>query len=157
MTDKPTKRLSLKHKATAPELIENGTQTRPRSRKRIIRRAELPANKLSTTKAPPKAKPKPKKAAKSTPPKKVGASPSDIRLANLNAHLNNHSEAWREFKPLVIGVEKEVFRCIAAHHLSASKRVVQRLLRQHTQDERYQHNLLAGGVRYHLDGTAASG
>ncbi len=151
MTDKPTKRLSLKRK-TAPELTENGTQTRLRSRKRIIRRAELPANKLSTTKAPPKAKPKPKKAVKPTPSKKAGTSPSDIRLHNLNTHLNNASEAWSEFKPLVIGVEKEVFRYIAAHHLSASKRVVQRLLRQHTQDERYQRNLLAGGGRYHLDG-----
>ncbi|PID34145.1 MAG: hypothetical protein CR976_01840 [Thiotrichales bacterium] len=71
--------------------------------------------------------------------------------------MSNDSEAWREFRPLVIGVEKEVFRYIAAHHLSASKRVVQRLLRRHTQDERYQRNLKAGGGRYHLDGTFFSG
>ncbi len=152
MTEKPRKALSLKLKANTGTVEENPAQRFTRRHKRIIRREELPANKLSNTKAPPKPKPKPKKAAKPTPPKKQGTSPSDIRLANLNAHLNNHSEAWREFKPLVIGVEKEVFRYIAAHHLSASKRVVQRLLRQHTQDERYQRNLLAGGGRYHLDG-----
>ncbi len=131
---------------------ENVAKGLKRPRKRIIRREELPANKLSNTKAPPKPKPKPKKATQPTPPKKAGTSPSDIRLANLNANLNNDSEAWREFKPLAMGVEKEVFRYIAAHHLSASKRVVQRLLRQHTQDERYQRNLKIGGGRYHLDG-----
>ncbi len=152
MTEKPCKALSLKLKANTGTAEENPAQRLTRRRKRIIRREELPASKLSNTKAPPKPKPKPKKAAKPTPSKKPGTSPSAIRLANLNAHLNNASETWREFKPLVIGVEKEVFRYIAAHHLSASKRVVQRLLRQHTQDERYQRNLLAGGGRYHLDG-----
>ncbi len=152
MTEKPHKALNLKLKANIGTTEENPAQRLTRRRKRIIRREELPASKLSNTKAPPKPKPKPKKATKPTPPKKPGTSPSAIRLANLNAHLNNHSEAWREFKPLVIGVEKEVFRYIAAHHLSASKRVVQRLLRQHTQDDRYQQNLKAGGERYHLDG-----
>ncbi len=153
MTEKPRKTLSLKLKADTTTLPENSAQTRTRSRKCIIRRDDLPASKLSNTKIPPKPKPKPKKAAKPTLPRKPGTSPSDIRLANLNAHLNNDSEAWREFKPLVIGVEKEVFRYIAAHHLSASKRVVQRLLRQHTQDERYQCNLKTGVARVHLDDT----
>ena len=124
-----------------------------RSRKRIIRRDELPANKLSTTKAPPK--PKPKKKPASPAPKKPTISPSDIRLDNLNASLNAF-DVWREFRPLVIGVEKEVFRHIAKHQLSSSKRVVQRLLRQHTQDERYQRNLKAGDGRYHLDGAKVS-
>lgn len=127
-----------------------------RSRKRIIiRREELPAAKLSNTKAPPK--PKPKKQPKPPAPKKPGVSPSDTRLHNLNTHLNNYSEVWREYRPLMIGIEKEVFRHIAEHHLSASKRVVQRLLRQHTQGECYQRNLLSGGGRYHLDGTSVSG
>ena len=125
-----------------------------RSRKRIIRRDELPSNKLSTTKAPPK--PKPKKPPKPPAPKKPDVSPSDVRLDNLNENLNNYSEAWRDYKPLMIGVEKEVFRYIAANHLSASKRVVQRILRQHVQDERYQRNLIAGGGRRHLDGTKVS-
>jgi hypothetical protein len=127
-----------------------------RSRKRIIRRGDLPAAKLSTTKPPPKPKPKKKPKKKPAPaPKKPAVSPSDIRLDNLNASLNAF-EVWREYRPLVIRVEKEVFRHIAKHSLSASKRVVQRLLRQHVQDERYQRNLLSGGGRYHLDGTAVS-
>ncbi len=156
MTDKPRKTLSLKSKADTPIIEEKPAQSRTRPHKRIIRRDQLPADKLATTKVRPKPKLKPKKAARPTPPKKAGVSPSDIRLHNLNAHLNNYSEAWREFKPLVIGVEKEVFRYIAEHHLSASKRVVQRLLRQHTQDERYQRNLLVGGGRYHLDGVTTN-
>ena len=153
MTDKQNKTLSLKPKTT-PAPPENPTQTLIRSRKRIIRRDELPADKLSTTKKPPK--PKLKQQPKPPAPKKPDISPSDIRLDNLNAHLNNHSEAWRGYLPLMIGIEKEVFRHIAEHHLSASKRVVQRLLRQHTQDERYQRNLITGGGRCHLNGTKAS-
>jgi sRNA-binding protein len=131
---------------------EKPAQSRTRSRKRIIRRDDLPAAKLSTTKPPPKPKKKP---APAPAPKKPAVSPSDIRLDNLNASLNAF-EVWREYRPLVIGVEKEVFRHIARHSLSASKRVVQRLLRQHVQDERYQRNLLSGGGRYHMDGTAVS-
>ena len=124
-----------------------------RSRKRvIIRRDELPAAKLATTKAPPKNKPKKKPASPAS--KKPTISPSAIRLDNLNASLNAF-DVWREFRPLVIGVEKEVFRHIAKHSLSSSKNVVQRLLRQHVQDERYQHKLLSGGGRYHLDGKEA--
>lgn len=123
-----------------------------RSRKRIIRREELPAAKLSTTKAPPKP-PAQKKPPKPPAQKKPAVSPSDTRLHNLDAHLNDYSEVWREYRPLVIGVEKEVFRHIAEHHLSASKRVVQRLLRRHVQDDRYQRHLLETGmVRYHLNG-----
>lgn len=152
MTDKQNKTLSLKPKTTATT-PENTPQTLTRSRKRvIIRRDDLPADKLSTTKPPPK--PKPKKKTASLAPKKPKTSPSDIRLGNLDASLNTF-EVWREFKPLVIGADKDVFRHIAKHNLSASKRVVQRLLRQHVQDERYQRNLLAGGGRYHLDGAKA--
>ena len=151
MTDQPTKRLSLKPKVVAPDLPNSSLEKRTRSRKRIIRRDELPASKLATTKAPPK--PKPKKKPASPAPKKPTILPSDIRLDNLNTHLNNYSEAWRDYKPLMIGVEKEVFRHIAKHQLSSSKRVVQRLLRQHTQNERYRRNLKAGSGRYHLNGT----
>lgn len=109
-----------------------------------VRRDDLPAAKLSTTKAPPKPTPK-KKPAKATAPKQPTTSPSAIRLDNLNASLNAF-EVWRAFKPLVIGVEKQVFQHVAKHQLSCSKRVVQRLLRQHTQDERYQRNLKRPGI-----------
>ncbi|MEZ5534399.1 MAG: ProQ/FINO family protein [Thiolinea sp.] len=146
------RRLSLKPKADTPTPADNATQSRTRSRKRIIRRDDLPAAKLSTTKAPPQ--PKPKKKRTSPAPKKPVISPSDIRLDNLNASLNAFP-VWLNFQPLMIGIEKEIFRHIAKHQLSASKRVVQRLLRQHTADERYQRNLKASGGRYHLDGTEA--
>ncbi|MEZ5535341.1 MAG: ProQ/FINO family protein [Thiolinea sp.] len=152
MTDKPKKRLSLKQKADTPTPDDNATQSRTRSRKRIILRDDLPAAKLSTTKAPPK--PKPKKKPKPPAPKKPVISPSDIRLDNLNASLNSF-DIWRNFQPLMIGIEKDIFRHIAKHQLSCSKRVVQRLLRQHTADERYQRNLKTGMARHHLNGAEA--
>lgn len=123
-------------------------QTIKRKPKKVIRRTDLAAAKLSTTKAPtkPKLKSKPKVAA----PKKPGLTPSAIRLRNLDNDLCAAFEVWREFRPLAIGIEKEVFRHINDQQLSSSKRVTQRLLRHHVQDERYQRNLKAGGGRYHL-------
>ncbi len=153
MTDKPQKTLSLKPKADIAALAEKHTQSRTRSRKRIIRREELPASKLSNTKKPPAPKSK-KKRPTTTVPKRPLVTPSAKRLDNLNASLNAFP-VWLNFQPLMIGIEKEIFRHIAKHRLSCSKRVVQRLLKQHTADDRYQRNLMSGGRRYHLDGVPA--
>ena len=150
MTDKPQNRLSLKPKISTTESGETATPTTRRGKKRIIRRDELPAAKLTKTKAPP---PKPaKKKPKSAAPTKPTISRSDIRLDNLNASLNAF-EAWRNYQPLAIGIEKQVFQHIAKHQLSASKRVVQLLLRQHTRDERYLRAVRVGNTRFDLDGT----
>ena len=142
--DQPRKPLSLKPKAST------STPTQKRSRKRIIRRDELPAAKLTKAKPPPK--PKPKKKLKPAASQKPTISPSDIRLDNLNASLNAF-EVWRDYQPLTLGIEKALFQHIAKHSLSASKRVVQRLLRQHTRDKRYLQGITTGAARYHLDGT----
>lgn len=147
MTDKPTKRLSLKVKATAPS-SEDVTNRPLRSRKHIIRREDLPADRLSGTKAPPKPKKKPKAATSKTPT----TSPSDIRLDNLNTSLNAF-EVWRDLQPLALGIEKQLFQHIAKHQLSCSKRVVQRLLREHTRKRSYLQPLVSGAVRFNLDGT----
>jgi sRNA-binding protein len=56
---------------------------------------------------------------------------------------------------LALGIEKQVFRYIADHHLSASKRVVQRLLYAHTHQRDYLQAVAAGGMRYGLDGQEA--
>ena len=62
---------------------------------------------------------------------------------------------WFQFQPLALGIERQIFQHIAKHSLSSSKRVVQRLLHQHTRDRRYLAAVAAGGVRVNLDGTEA--
>lgn len=120
-----------------------------RSRKRVItRRDELPVNKLVTAKLLPKLKSK--QQPKTTIPKKPGIPPSDIRLGNLNA-----SEERRQYKPLAIGIEKAVFKHIANHQLSSSKRVVQRMLRMHALHEKHLQNLQSSEQGFNLDGTGA--
>ncbi len=155
MTDKPRKTLSITRKPAAtanlPASTESGLQGIRRSPKRIIRRDELPTTALTKPKAPIKPKPK---ARKKAPPKKPLISPSDIRLDNLNASLNG-LPVWRDRVPLSLGVEREIFQFIADRHLSASKRVVQRLLRQHTRRRDYLLSVGSGGVRFHLDGSEA--
>ena len=75
-------------------------------------------------------------------------------MENLNASLNGFP-VWLQYKPLALGIEKQVFQHIARHRLSGSKRIVQRLLRQHTRDERYLRNLFDDTARFNLDGTEA--
>lgn len=128
MTDKPKTRLNLKPKASTPATPENAKPMLTRSRKCVIRRDEPPAEKLTKIKAPP---PKVKKKPKPSAPKQSATSPSDIRLDNLDARLNAF-EVWRTFQPLALGIERQLFQHIAKHSLSAPKRVVQKLLRQHT-------------------------
>jgi sRNA-binding protein len=88
------------------------------------------------------------------PSNKPITSPSDIRLDNLNASLNAF-DTWRNFQPLTLGVEKQVFQHIAKHQLSCSKRVVQRLLRAHVKDPKYLQATIGGLMRLNLDGTEA--
>lgn len=151
MTEKTRKPLSLKNKPTTQASAESPTQSTRRTKKRIIRRDELPTSKLANTKKPPK--PHPKKQS-GTPPNKPITSPSDIRLDNLNASLNAF-DTWRNFQPLTLGVEKQVFQHIAKHQLSCSKRVVQRLLRAHVKNPKYLQATIDGLVRLNLDGTEA--
>ncbi len=102
------------------------------------------------------AKPKPRKPTKSrkTAPKKPLVAPSGIRLDNLNAALNAFV-VWREQQPLALGIERQIFQLIAQQNLSASKRVVQKLLHQHTHQRHYLLKVGQGGERFNLDGTEA--
>ena len=154
MSDKPRKTLSITRKPASdthtPASTENGTQAVKRTRKRIIKRDELPAVKLGKPKSPPPKAKKPKAPNKPKPIK----SPSDLRAEELAASLNNFP-VWRERQPLAIGIEREIFQHIARHQLSASKRVVQKLLYWQTNNRKYLQAVGAGGSRYHLDGTEA--
>lgn len=54
-------------------------------------------------------------------------------LDKLNKQRFQEANAiWCNRPPLALGIEKQLFRYIAEHHLSASKQVVQRLLHIHT-------------------------
>lgn len=157
MTEKPRKTLTIKPKAApitdAAATLNTETKTVSRANKRIIKREQVQSTGLGKPKAQvlPKKPKKPRKPA----PKKPLVSPSDIRMDNLNAALNAFA-VWRERKPLALGIEKQIFQLIADQQLSASKRVVQKLLYRHTRNRDYLLKISQGksGQRYNLDGTS---
>ncbi len=149
-SDAPKKTLTLKRTATP---AATPTPTLQRGAKRIIRREELSGVQKAGTikpKQPKQKKPKPNR--KRQPPKPKKTPPSELRAKELNDSLNNY-KAWRDYQPLALGIEKQLFKHINDLQLSASKRVVQKLLHYHTHNTRYLQNIGAGGVRYNLDGT----
>lgn len=157
-TDKPRKTLTLTRKpashATDASQPENGAVRR--TGKRIITRDQLPASNL-TRPGKFEKKPKPAKGkAKRTrqPPKPKQTPPSDIRARELNDSLNAFA-VWRTRQPLALGIDRQLFRHIADLHLSASKRVVQKLLHRHTNSRDYLMNVGRGGGRFNLDGSDA--
>lgn len=156
MTDRPRKTLTIKPKAvptTEQALSPNQeTKTVSRANKRIIKREQVQSAALAKPKAKVPTK-KPNKPRKPAP--KPLVSPSDIRMDNLNVALNAFA-VWRECKPLALGIERQIFQLIAEQHLSASKRVVQKLLYRHTRHRDYLLKISQGkgGQRYNLDGTS---
>ncbi|QTR45517.1 Fertility inhibition FinO [Thiothrix litoralis] len=157
MTDeKPRKTLSITCKPVSPTAVEQDGKAPTgikRTGKRIITRDQLPQAAPAKPKPP---KPKPSKAKKPPrkPVRKLVTPPSELRARELNDSLNGFA-VWLQRQPLALGIEKQVFRYIADHHLSASKRVVQRLLYAHTHRRDYLQAVAAGGMRYGLDGQEA--
>lgn len=154
MNDQPRKTLSIKPKIAptteqAPTLNQE-TKAVLRGNKRIIKREQVQTNALAKPKAkvPTKKPTKPRK----TAPKKPLVAPSDIRLDSLNAVLNAFV-VWREQQPLALGIERQIFQLVATQQLSASKRVVQKLLYRHTHQRSYLLKIGQGGQRFNLDGT----
>lgn len=152
MTDKPRKTLSIKPKVEGASTPDQDTKAPLRANKRIVKREQVQSTALAKPKAnvPTKKPTKPRKPA----PKKTLVAPSDIRMDRLNAALNAFA-VWREHQPLALGIEKEIFQWIAQQHLSASKRVVQKLLYKHTHQRNYLLNVGQGGQRFYLDGREA--
>ncbi|SKA88389.1 ProQ/FINO family protein [Thiothrix eikelboomii] len=151
MNDQPRKTLSIKPKIEQASILNQETKTVLRGNKRIIKREQVQANALAKLKAkvPAKKTSKPRK----TAPKKPLVAPSAIRMDNLNAALNAFV-VWREHQPLALGIERQIFQLIAQQNLSASKRVVQKLLYQHTHQRHYLLKVGQGGARFNLDGSA---
>jgi sRNA-binding protein len=157
-TETPRKTLSIVRKPATPTNAATDTSAGAvkRSGKRIIKREELPA---ATLTRPGKFEPKPKKPAKATrkprqPPKPPKTPPSELRARELSDSLNNFP-VWREHQPLALGIERQIFQHIAELHLSASKRVVNKLLHYKTHNRAYLLNVGRGGSRFNLDGTEA--
>lgn len=154
--EKPRKTLSimLKPASTAQAGNDDNAPTAiKRTGKCIITRGQLPnVQKPGTPKKSPKKPGKPTQGKRPRQPHKLKKTPpSELRARELNDSLNAFA-VWRNHQPLALGIEKQVFRYIAEHHLSASKRVVQRLLHAHTRQPRYLQAVAAGGMRYELDG-----
>ena len=160
-TEKPRKTLVITRKpvtgATAPTATTAPTSdVVKRTGKRIITRDQLPASSLTRPGKFEKPKPKPPRSNRKPrqPPKPPKTPPSELRARELSDSLNNFT-VWLERLPLALGIEKQIFRHIADLHLSASKRVVNKLLHYHTHNRSYLLAVGQGGTRFNLDGTAA--
>ncbi|QTR49513.1 ProQ/FINO family protein [Candidatus Thiothrix anitrata] len=150
--DTPKKTLSIIRKPSGA-----GATATPATRtgKRIIRRDDLPnVQRVPIPKPkPPANKTKPKKPPRKPAPKKQITPPSDLKARELNDRLNGFS-VWFNFQPLAIGVDKDIYRLVNEEHfLGASKNVVQKVLKMHTNHGRYLQAIINGGARYRLEGT----
>ena len=148
--DTPKKTLSIIRKPS-----DAGATATPATRtgKRIIRREDLPqVQRLAAPKLPAN-KTKPKKPPRKPAPKKQITPPSDLKARELNDRLNAFT-VWLHYQPLAIGVDKDIYRLVNDEHFAgASKNVVQKVLKMHTNHGRYLQAIVNGGTRYKLDGT----
>ena len=85
--------------------------------------------------------------------KKIRKTPSQLRMNILDAALCKSSKAWRAHWPLSVGIEKQIYKLISDGQMSASKRVVQALLRKHCNNPNYLRNTIVG-PRYDLNDAA---
>lgn len=147
MSDNGKKTLSLKPK---PALgADNAQATVRRPKKRIIRRSDIPAGKLTSSRKP-KPKPAPRNNAKK--PESKPLSPGDQKAIELTALLIERFPAWENYKPLALGVEKTLLTYLNENEIEASKRVVHRVLWHHTHQNQYLENILLDTHRYSLTG-----
>ena len=162
MSDTPKKTLTINRKpatgTAAPSTPAPTPGSVTRTGKRIIRRGDLPQATPAKGKPPATGKGGKPASNKRKPTRKLAAkkpviAPSDLKARELNDRLNGFP-VWLNFQPLVIGVEKEVYRLVNDEHFpGASKKVVQKTLMRHTRHARYLQALVRGGERFRLDGS----
>ena len=137
---KPRKTLTVTRKRStatnASEAEEGSAPLKLPTKKRVIK-LDRPAKKPKQPPQPPSKK-------------KKRVAPSVIRASELNKALSAHSKAWRSYSPLATDIEKQVFRFISERHLSASKRVVQALLKKHQRAKNYLLNSVMDAPIYDL-------
>lgn len=78
--------------------------------------------------------------------------PSVANAKALSAILAAHSEVWRTYLPLRLGVIEEVYALLQNEEAIYSKRVVHKCLQWHCRNPRYVAGLVVGASRYALDG-----
>jgi hypothetical protein len=155
-SDKPRQTISITRKPSMPATTTTGVGSDivKRGGKRIITRDQLPASSLTRPGKFEKPKPKPANTRRKPrqPPKPPTTPPSELRARELSDSLNNF-RVWRERLPLALGIERQIFQHIGDLHLSASKRVVNKLLHYHTHNRAYLLAVGRGGMRFNLDGS----
>lgn len=119
------------------------------TRKIVVQNIDKPRTKLNKAKFN-KGK-KPAKPKKPTQPVIKKTPPSTIKAKALDEWLQQRFVTWRTYQPLVIGVHKRVLQLVGREQLPYSKRVVQKVLAQHTRHETYQANLAQKMQRVPLD------
>ncbi len=77
------------------------------------------------------------------------AKPTDVRA--LLKDLQTRFDVFRNFSPLAIGIDKQVF----AQLPEVSKKSLRLAMRSHTISTRYLKEMEKGSVRYNLDGSTA--
>jgi len=140
--------------ATKKATISRSTTTQTKTpvwkkkatRKVVVQNIDQPRIKPKVNKAKKPAKPK-----KPTQPLIKKTPPSTIKAKALDEWLQQRFVTWRTYQPLVIGVHKRVLQLVGREQLPYSKRVVQKVLTQHTRHETYQANLAKNRQRVPLD------
>ncbi|MEB4590240.1 ProQ/FINO family protein [Candidatus Thiothrix sp. Deng01] len=151
LSDTPKKTLTFTRKPASTGASPSATVTR--TGKRIIRRDDLPnVQRPGKGGKPPAAKAKPKKPPRKPQPKKQVTPPSELKMRELNDRLNGF-RVWLTYQPLALGIEKQIFKLVNDECFpGASKKVVQKVLRKHTNHGLYLQAIQRGGARYTLDG-----
>jgi sRNA-binding protein len=75
-----------------------------------------------------------------------------MKARELNDRLNSFP-VWLNYQPLIIGIDKDVFRLVNEEHFpGASKQVVRKVLTMHTHHRNYLQAIAQGGARHRLNG-----
>jgi len=158
MEDTPRKKLSItrKPKATSAEPSAEDQATQPeRTVKRPAKRRIIRNDAAIKRKPSPATTGKEKKRPPRKNKKKALVSPSDLKAQALNERLQAFA-VWSTYKPLAKGIDKTLYQLVNDEAFAgASKKVIQKLLRKHTNHARYLQAVSRGGLRYCLDGTEA--
>lgn len=147
MSDNGKKTLSLKAKTQQSADEEPVVR---RSKKRIIRRSDIPTNKLSGSRKAAKQPFKKGKPAPQKPSKPL--SPGDQKAMELTALLIERFPVWADSKPLALGISDALLGYLQQENIEASKRVIHRVLWHHTHKIEYLESVLSASHRYGLDG-----
>ena len=160
MIDKPRKTLSISRNPSvkpvaAENVLEGQSSERPvaRTGKRIITRDQLPQVQRAgkPKQKPVRTPPAMTRRSQRTEPQKP-SSPSVLQAKLFSEQLNN-LPIWRERRPLVLGIEQQVFHYFAEQGVDVSRRVMQKMLHYQTHNRLYLQQVQQGGMRYNLDGS----